>query len=185
MTAPGAKRPDFRRREVLKALTLSLAASLPRSARAASLSAKGLKVLGSALSCLQPEPSGQLAIAVAYVAGDEASRKDAEALAALMGEGVHAGRAVFQPRLVDTASLGGGGYAAILAASGADGERLMAASRAARVLCVTADFAAVQAGRCVMAIRAEPRVEVLVNHAAAAAAGVELAPAFLMMIREI
>lgn len=185
MTDPGAQRPEFRRRDVLKAVSLSLAALLPHPAGAASLSAKGLKVLGSALSCLQPEPIGQLVIAVAYVADDEASRKDAEALAALMGDGVRAGRAVFQPKLIDTASLGAGGYAAIFAAAGADGERLMAASRSARVLCITGDFAAVQAGRCVMALRAEPRVEVLVNHAAAAAAGVELAPAFLMMIREI
>jgi hypothetical protein len=185
VTAPGAKRPVVRRRDVLMALSLSLVTWRPRSADAASLSAKGLKVLGSALSCLQPEPMGQLVIAVAYVAGDDASRKDAEALAALIGDGVRAGPAVFQPKLVDTASLGAGGYAAILAASGADGERVMAASRAARVLCVTADFAAVQAGRCVMAIRAEPRVDVLVNHAAAAATGIELAPAFLMMIREI
>jgi hypothetical protein len=175
----------FRRRDALTVLSLSLVTALPQSASAASLSGKGLKVLGSALSCLQPEPAGQLAIAVAHLAGDDASQKDAEALAALMGDGLHAGRAVFQPKLLDTASLGGGGYAAILAASGADGERLMAASRSARVLCVTADFAAVQAGRCIMAIRAEPRVDVLVNHAAAAAAGVELAPAFLMMIREI
>ncbi len=170
---------------MLGVLSLALAAALPRAAGAASLSAKSLKVLGSALSCLLPEPSGQLVMAIAYVAGDDASQKDAEALAALIGDGLHAGRAVFQPRLVDTASLGAGGYAAILAASGADGERLMGASRSARVLCVTADFAAVQAGRCVMAIRAEPRVEVLVNHAAAAVTGVELAPAFLMMIREI
>jgi hypothetical protein len=175
----------FRRRGVLAVLSLNLMGLLPRFASAASLSAKGLKVLGSALSCLQPEPIGQLVIAIAYAAGDDASRRDAEALAALMGDGLRAGRAVFFPKLADTASLGGGGYAAILAAAGADGERLMAASRSARVLCVTADFAAVQAGRCVMAIRAEPRVDVLVNHAAAAATGVELAPAFLMMIREI
>jgi hypothetical protein len=185
LSKQAAAPPVFRRRDLLVAASLSLLTSLPHAAFAASLSGKDLKVLGSALAWTQPEPVGQLVIAIVYVANDEASRKDAEAIAALMGDGLHAGKAVFQPKLFDTGSLSNGGYGAILAAVNADGDRIIAASRAARVLCITADFAAVQAGRCVMAIRAEPRVQVLVNHAAAAATGVDFAPAFLMMIREI
>jgi hypothetical protein len=167
------------------AAALAVVAGPSREADAASVSTKDLKVLGSALGFLQPEPSGPQTLAITYLTNDEASRQDALAVAALIGDGLRTGHAVFQPKLVDTASLGTGGYAAILAAAGADGDRVMAASRAARVLCVTTDFSAVQAGRCVMAIRAEPRVQILVNHAAAAASGIELAPAFLMMIREI
>jgi hypothetical protein len=174
-----------RRRDLLIMVALGLLASLPRDACAASMSSKDLKVLGSALGFLQPATTGPQTLAIAYVPDDEASRRDAEEIAVLMGAGLRAGRAVFQPKLLDTASLGVGGYAAILAAAGADGERVMAASRAARVLCATASFAAVQAGRCVMAVRAEPRVQILVNHAAAVATGVDFAPAFLMMIREI
>jgi len=177
--------PRPRRRDLALVIAGCLLTGLPHDACAASLSAKDLQVLGRALAFMQPAPTGPLTLAIAYVPNDDASRKDAEAIAALVGDGLRAGSALFRPRLVDTAALGAGGYAVVLAAAGADGERVMAASRAAHVLCVTADFAAVQAGRCVMAIRAEPRVDVLVNHTAAAAAGVEFVAAFRLMIREI
>jgi hypothetical protein len=154
-------------------------------ADAASLSAHDLQVLGRALAFAQPAPSGTQTLAIAYDSGNPASRGDAEALARLIGNGLRAGAAVLQPRLVDTASLAAGGFAVVLAAEGAAGEPVQAATRREKVLCVTADFAAVQAGSCVMAIRSEPRVEILVNHAAAAAAGIEFAAAFRMMIREI
>jgi hypothetical protein len=175
----------LRRRGAVSLIGLGVLAGLPREARAASLSSRDLQVLGRALAFTLPAPTGPLTLAVAYAPGNAASRQDAEAIAALLGEGLRAGNAFFRPKLMDTASLGAGGYSVVLAAAGADGERVMAASRSARVLCVTADFAAVQAGRCVMAVKAEPRVEVLVNHAAAAEVGVEFAAAFRMMIREI
>lgn len=154
-------------------------------ALAASLSLKDLQVLGRALAFTQPPPTGRPVVAIVYDPGSEASRHDAEAIAAQMGDGLRVGAATFQPRLLDTMSLAAGGYAAIVAAAGAQGDRVMAASRAAHVLCVTGDFAAVLAGQCTMAIRAEPRVEVVVNHAAAADAKVDFAAAFRMMIREI
>jgi len=154
-------------------------------AEAASLSAHDLQVLGRALAFAQPAPSGTQILAIAYAAGDEASRRDAEAIAALIGSGLRAGAAVLRPRVVDAAGLAQGGFAAVLAAEGAEAGPLMEATRKEKVLCVTADFAAVQAGSCVMAIRSEPRVDILVNHAAAAAAGIEFAAAFRMMIREI
>jgi hypothetical protein len=175
----------FRRRDVVSLIAIGLLAGLPREASAASLSGRDLQVLARALSFMLPAPTGRLTLAIAYVPDDAASRRDAEAIADLLGDGLHAGAALFRPKLMDTGSLGAGGYAAVLAAAGADGERVMAASRNAHVLCVTADFAAVQAGRCVMAIKAEPRVEVLVNHAAAADVGVAFVTAFRMMIREI
>jgi hypothetical protein len=156
-----------------------------RWAEAASLSAHDLQVLGRALTFVEPAPAGTLTLAITYAANDAASRSDAEAIAALIGNGLRAGAAVLRPRMVDTAALAEGGFAVVLAAEGAADALLQAASQEQKILCVTADFAAVQAGRCVMAIRSEPRVEILVNHAAAAAAGIEFRAAFRMMVREI
>lgn len=154
-------------------------------AEAASLSRQDLQVLSRALVFVQPAPSGTQTLAIAYATGNASSRADAEAIEALIGSGLRVGAAMLRPRLVDTASLAEGGFAAVLAAEGADGTLLQAAFQKQKVLCITGNFSAVQAGNCVMAIRAAPRVEILVNHAAATAAGVEFSAAFRMMIREI
>jgi hypothetical protein len=44
---------------------------------------------------------------------------------------------------------------------------------------------ALRAGKCVMAVRSDPKVEITVSHAAIDAAGIGLASAFRMMIREL
>jgi hypothetical protein len=119
------------------------------------------------------------------MSGNAASRADAEAIAAQIGAGLQAGRAVLRPRVIDIDHLNMGGFQIVIAAAGANGPLLSAAARAARALCVTTEIEAVRAGLCAMAISSEPRVEIVVNHAVSAAAGIEFAPAFRMMIREM
>jgi len=151
---------------------------------AATLSSKDVQVLSRALAFMQPPPAvGELA--VLYLADNEASRRDAEAISAQIGSGLRVGNAELRPRLVDAATLTGGRFPVVITAAGANGPQVGAAIRAMHALCVTAELAAVQSGLCTMAVRSEPRVEIVVNHAAAAAAGVEFAAAFRMMIREI
>jgi hypothetical protein len=159
-------------------------ASQPGRGAAASLSPRDLQVLSRTLNFLQaPAPGGE--VAVVYAAGDAASRQDAEAIAANLGEGLHATGTVLRPHLVDATALGNGGFSVVITAAGANSPQVSAAVHALRALCVTAALEAVQAGLCTMAIRSEPRVEIVVNHAAASAAGVEFTAAFRMMIREI
>jgi hypothetical protein len=166
------------------ALALLAWAALGGPAAAASLSARDVQVMGRALAFLQPPPaSGELA--VIYADGNAASKQDAEAIAAELGDGLHVGSAVLRPRLVASTAVAMEGFAVAIAATGANGPPLRAAIDAKRALCVTADLAAVEAGSCTMAIRSEPRVEIVVNHAAAVASGVEFVAAFRMMIREI
>jgi hypothetical protein len=173
------------RRVVSTALATGLLWVSPSGARGASLSAQDLRVIGRALAFLRPQPTSDTVLGVAYATEDPASRADAEAIAALIGEGLKVGNAVLQPKLVDTGTLARGGFRVVIAAAGANGPQLSAATRTMRALCATADLAAVQAGYCTMAITSEPRVEIVVNHTAAAAAGVEFAVAFRMTIREI
>jgi hypothetical protein len=153
-------------------------------APAASLSAKDLEVLARAAAFVQSPLPGTV-LAVAYAGGDPASRTDAEAIAALLGEGLRVGGTLLRPKPVEVAALAPGGFAMVIAAAGANGPALSAASRSGRALCITADLAAVQNGLCTMAIRTAPRVEIVVNHNAAVAAQVEFAAAFRMMIREL
>ena len=160
----------------------ALAWGMASHAHAASFTPKDLQVLGRAIAFMVPPPGPDTFLAIAYAPGNAASRQDAEAIAALIGGGLTAGRTVLRPRLVDTNGLAAGGFAVVIAAAGANGPPLNAAARGARALCVTTEIEPVRAGLCTMAITSEPRVEIVVNHAAS---GVEFAAAFRMMIREM
>jgi hypothetical protein len=172
--------------ELLAAAAATVVAwAIMSDARAASFAPKDLQVLGRAAAFMQPAPAADSFVAIAYMSGNAASRADAEAIAAQIGAGLQAGRAVLRPRVIDIDHLNMGGFQIVIAAAGANGPLLSAAARAARALCVTTEIEAVRAGLCAMAISSEPRVEIVVNHAVSAAAGIEFAPAFRMMIREM
>lgn len=151
----------------------------------ASLSRRDVQVLARALGFLHPPPAGEAWIAVVFAPGDAASRQDAERIAALFGEGLRAEGAVLRARAVPANALPAGGHAALIAAVGAPGEALMAAARAQRIACITAALEQVEAGRCTLWIRSEPRVQIAISRAAAQASGLGLAAAFRMMVREL
>ena len=176
--------------ELIRRASKSLAAAVliltvSRAAWAASFAAKDLQVLGRAIAFMQPPPAPDAGIAIAYLPGNADSKRDADAIAALIGSGLPAGHATLRPRVVDIAGVGAGGFSVVIAAAGANGPQLNAAAKAAKALCVTTETDAVRDGFCAMAITSEPRVEIIVNHAAAAAAGIDFAAAFRMMIREM
>ena len=154
------------------------------AAIAASLSPQELQVLAGAIAFMQPPPAGG-SVAVVYAAADPASRQDAEAIAAELGSGLKANGALLPAKLVEASALAEGGFAVAIAAAGANGPLLGAAVRAAHLLCVTANLPAVQAGFCTMAISTDLRVQIVLNHAAAAASEIGFAAAFRMMIHEI
>lgn len=184
ISRPGV-RPVWRRHLVWLGVTavLVLCVAAPRVA-AASLSDRELQVIGRAAAFLQP-PLGGGTVAVVYDPDDPVSRQDAAAIVAEIGSGLAVAGVTLSARAVPPEALAGGRYTLVLAAAGAGGQALGLAIRAAHVLCVTADLAAVQAGTCTMAVTTDLRVQIVLNHAAAAASGVSFAAAFRMMIHEI
>jgi hypothetical protein len=166
------------------AVAIALLVLLPRQAAAASLSPEELGILGKSLSFLQPAPAGEAIVAIVYAAGDPGSQQDARAIAAAIGDGLVARGAVFRPKLVDVAALASVEFALIVVAANANDEAVMRAAQRRHVLCVTADREAVHAGTCIMAIRSEPRVGILLNSQAARGAGIAFATAFRMMVQE-
>ncbi len=167
------------------AVLLLLAVAEPRAAMAASLSPQEVQVLGKALGFVQALPAGATTIAVVHASGDAGSRADAEQIAAEIGAGFRIGSVVLKPQVIDVAALATIEPAVIVAAAGANGEAVMRASRERRALCVTGELAAVQSGSCMMTIRSNPRVEIILNAEAARAAGVGFPIAFQMMVREL
>ena len=149
-----------------------------------SLSSRDLQVLARAATFMLPQPEPDGVLAIVYSAVDAASRQDADAIAALIGNGLQVGRLTLRPVVMEDGALVKHRSAMVIAAAGANAPAIGKVARTTHVLCATADLEVVRAGSCTMAIRSSPRVEILVNHAAAEASGIEFAAAFRMMIRE-
>jgi hypothetical protein len=156
-----------------------------RAATAGSLTQKDVQILGRALGFLSPAAPADGVVAIAYAAGDPASKAAADEIAGYLGDGLTAGGQTLKPKVVDAAALGsGGGYSAIIAAQGAAGDAVMAAAKGHKIVCATGDVDAVKAGKCIIAVQSAPKVEIDVNHDAATAAGIGFDAAFRMMIHE-
>lgn len=166
------------------ALVLPAAIILHGVTHAASLSDRDVQLMVRAIGFLRPEPQDNGVVAIAYDAADPASRPDAEAIAGYFGAGLKAGHAVLLPRIVDGQQLAAGGFVAVITANGANLDLVAAAGRHLHVACLTGDPALVRAGRCVLSVRSEPKVEIMVSRAAAANADVSFAAAFLMMVSQ-
>lgn len=175
----------WRRLAACVVLAILTAAAGQGVAAAASLSEKEVQILVRAIGFLQPPPTGAATIAVAYDASNPASKQDAEAIASYFGEGLKAGGATLTPKLIEVRQLPSGGFVAIIAAAGVRIEQIADAARVLHVACVTGDLNAVESGQCVMTVKSEPKVEIIINRAAAARANVGFGTAFLMMIRQI
>lgn len=167
------------------ALALAIAAAALAPAKASSLTQKDVQILVKAIGFLEPPPAGAGTVAIAYDPANPASKQDAEAIAGYFGEGLKAGSAVLKSKVVEVGQLAAGGFVAIVAASGAKLDQIAAAARSQHVACVTADAAAVQAGQCVMSVKSDPKVEILINRSAAASNGIAFGSAFMLMAHAI
>ncbi len=81
--------------------------------------------------------------------------------------------------------MAAGGYIAVIAAAGVKVEQVATATRALHIACITADATAVQSGQCVMSVKSEPKVEILVSRSAAASSNVGFGSAFLLMAHQL
>lgn len=167
------------------ALALLTAAVGLNAANAGSLTQKDVQILAKAIGFLEPPPSGPATVAIAYDPADPASKQDADAIAGYFGDGLKAGGAVLKPKVTEVGQLSAGGFIAVVAASGVKIEQVNTATRALHVACITADATAVQAGNCVMSVKSDPKVEILISKSAASGSNVGFGSAFLLMAHEI
>lgn len=160
---------------------------VPTDLARADVTPKDLQVMARALGFTDKPPTGEVTIGIVYAPGNPQSAKEADDLQKLMGDGLKAGAVVLKPKLVKIDEAAGADVGAFLLTEGvgADGSKLAAASKAKQKPCVTTDIAQVQSGACVMGIKSEPKVEIIVNKAAAADNGVGFAASFRMMITEL
>lgn len=162
-------------------LLLLLLPGMPR----AEASLRDMTVMARAMAFLESPPSGLAVVGIAFPRASEEGEREAGRLAAAFGDGLRSGRAILIGRPVPIEDLSGQRFAAVLLTTAALPHAREAAAVAGRgVLTVATDRAPVDAGIIMLAIRAEPQVEIIANRAAAAAAGIRFATAFRMLIQE-
>jgi hypothetical protein len=176
-------------RQFFGACSLLLAAliAVPAPARA-DVTAKDVQVMARALGFTEKPPTGEVNIAIVFAPGNPQSAKEATDLQAMLGSGLKAGNLTLKPVMVKIDELGSAGdVAAFLLTEGvgADAAKVGEATKAKQKPCLTVDMAQVQSGACVMGIKSEPKVEIVVNKASAAASGISFGAAFRMMITEL
>jgi ABC-type uncharacterized transport system substrate-binding protein len=142
-----------------------------------------LMIAARALGFLQNPPTGQVRVGVVYAPNVPRSVDEADNLDRMLGSGLKVGTLVLLPAKVKIDDVASASVGLFLLADyvGSDGSRLASAAKAKRIPCVTADIAAVESGYCAMGVRSQPRIEIVVNRAAAES----FATVFRMLITEI
>ena len=146
-----------------------------------------LVIAARALSFLENPPTGDVRVGIVYASGDPRSIAEAASLHDILRGGLRAGNLVLRPVMVriDEVERAKVDLLFLTHGVGKAAARVAAVSDAKRIPCVTTDIAQVKRGTCVVGVRSEPRVEILVNRAAAGASGTTFSTAFRMLITEI
>jgi hypothetical protein len=168
---------------ILLAAATAAAAAVPARA---GLDAQDLEVAARALSFMEHPPSGTLKVGIIYDPANSQSTAEAQALQQTIAGNAKTGNLVLEAQLVTLAEVGSADVGLFLLTDGL-GEaaaKIAEAIRAKHVPCVTGDIAQVKSGVCAIGVRSDPRIEILVNNAAAAASGVSFSTAFRMLITE-
>lgn len=169
--------------------TIALAAALLFIAGRATaiVMPQDLQIAARALGFLAKPPSGEVRVAVVYAADSPQSVQEAGHLMQMLGNGLTVGNITLKPTLVSVDALARtrAGLIFLSPGVGSEGRLVAAASRSAQIPCVTTDLSQVRSGNCAIGIRSAPEIEILVNHAAAAATGTTFSTIFRVMITEL
>lgn len=183
MSVNSPKPPAHVRWTTLCAASLILAAG-PATAL---VMPQDVQIAARALGFLAKPPSGEVQVAVVYAEDSPQSLEDAHHLMQILAPGLTVGNITLEPTLVPVNRLARAQAGLIFLAPGigSEGSLVAAASRSLHVPCVTTDLSQVRSGNCAIGIRSAPQIQILVNHAAAAASGTTFSTIFRVMITEL
>jgi hypothetical protein len=158
----------------------------PPAARAA-VTAEDIQVAARVLGFTTTPLTGTVKLGIVYNPANAASVADERALLGILGGGLTVGNVTLVPVLVPVArvDMANANVLFLTSGLGAGAAPVVAAAAAKKLMCITTDMAAVQAGTCAVAVQSDPAVQITVNKAAASASGVSFVTAFLLMITEI
>lgn len=175
-------------RYMLSACACATAFIATSNAAIADISEKDFKLVTKAVGFMKSAPSGAVDVAIVYDPAIAGSQTDAEGLKSILGGGLTDKGVTYNPVMVPVSDLSAVSSASVVyVASGMSAHygAIGDAVKSAKVLSVSSDKACVEAGSCSMFVSSSPKVEIVLNSAAASAAGVEFQSAFKMMVSEI
>jgi hypothetical protein len=145
-----------------------------------------LQIAGRALGFLDKPMHGEVTAGIVYSPANPQSMREAGALKDMLGDGLRIGNVTLKPALVTAAEAQHSTAALFLLTDGVDDLALVAdAARVKRIPCITTDLEKVKVGHCAIGVRSQPKIEILVNRAAAAGSQLSFSAVFRMMITEI
>ena len=146
-----------------------------------------LLIAARALSFMQNPPTGQIRVGIVYAAGAPRSVEEADNLQQMLAGGLKVGNLIMIPVKVKIGDIASANVQLFLLTEyvGNDGVRVSDATKTNLSPCITVDIAQVENGTCVMGVRSEPRIEILINRAAATSSGTSFATVFRILITEI
>jgi len=152
----------------------------------AATTADDLVLAGRALAFLEKRPRGDVRIGIVYDSTRPKSADDAARIQEILSGGLKVGVIVLTPAMVDadTGEIPEIAVCLLTEGMGSGGMKVAAACKARHIPCITTDFSEVRSGACVVGVRAQPEVEILVNRAVAAETGLLFSAIFRMMITE-
>jgi hypothetical protein len=152
----------------------------------AAVALSDLEIAVRALGFTNNPPTGELRFGIVYSPEVASSEQEAENLQKLLGSGLQVGNLFLNPVMVniDDADNANVGVFFLTQGLGREARKLWAPSHTKQILCVTTDVAQVINGSCGLGIKSRPKIEILVNRAAAANSNTTFATAFSMMITE-
>jgi hypothetical protein len=153
----------------------------------AEITAQDLQIAARALSFMEMPLAGRVRAGIVYSSGDPRSVRQADALQRMLGQGLQIGNVELRPVRIEIGEVARADVDIFLLTdyTGAAGAQMAAVSAAKMAPCITTDLAQVRDGACVMGIRSTPKVEIMVNRAAATNTGIKFAGVFRMLITEL
>lgn len=146
-----------------------------------------LQIAARALSFMETPLTGVVRAGIVYSARDPRSVRQADELERMLGRSARFGNLDVRAVRVEIGALARASVDLFLLTDFVDaadaGRAALSGTRS--VPCVTTDIQHVRDGVCMMGIRSRPKVEILINRAAAAKSGVEFATVFRMLITEL
>lgn len=163
---------------------IALALAVPLAAHADA--AKNLGVAGRALTFLENGPTGRATLGVVFDPSKPASVAEKNAVMAAIGGGYAAGALTLVGKPVEAGDVAGvSGVQALYVTAGVNYAAVGGAAKAKKIITIGSDPACVKSGACAMGVATDPKVDITVNRATAAAVGASFKAAFRMMINEI
>lgn len=170
---------------LLTALAVMLLAGMPAHA---DITKADVQVAARALSFVSDPLSGTARVGIVYAKSSPRSVREAERLRRILVDGLRIGAVELRPVLVETADVADADVELFFLTehmAATETPNLLGNNNRQPILCITTDIEQVRNGACVMGIRSQPKVEVFVNRASAAANGITFSTVFRVMITEL